>query len=267
MKRNAVDQEKCISVIIPVYNGEKYIAQAIENILFQSYKNLEIIVVDDQSTDNTRAIAQRYSSKIKLVVNDQNRGASFARNVGFDMAQGEYIHFHDADDLINQQYYEKMMETLGETDAEIAVSSMVNEARDHRTILYKDKLVVLATEDKLSMTKVGRYGYVWRYVFRKSFLNRHQLRFIEGRYIQDLLFSLPAIFFAEKIVLVPDAIYYYKRRAESSLHTKNREIKRKRHEDWKYAKEFRREFAVKHNVKIPGIATKSIGAWIVKWFS
>ncbi|MDR2684896.1 MAG: glycosyltransferase [Prevotellaceae bacterium] len=254
-----------ISVIIPCYNGEKYIAQCLENVMCQTYRNLEIIVVNDGSKDNSLEIIQKF--KDLIIINQENRGLSAARNTGIDHATGDYIHFFDVDDFINLEFYEKMAEAIALTDAEIACSGMINEPKPRRTRLYPILLVLTNTEDKISTTNVGRHGYVWRYLFKKSFLIKQNLRFETGVLVEDLPFSLQAVYFANKIVTVPDAIYFYKRRENSILTTKNRKGKKKRHEGWLIAKKFRMEFSDKHNFKIQGVNSSKLARLNDRFFA
>ena len=111
-----------VSVIIPVYNGEKYIKNCLENVLSQTYKNLEIIVVDDGSTDRSAEIAAGYP--VKIVAHERNSGLSAARNTGIDNAQGDYIHFMDVDDLLNTDFYKSMVEAIVSTGSDIACSGV-----------------------------------------------------------------------------------------------------------------------------------------------
>jgi len=92
--------KQLVSIIIPAYNCERWVSQSIESALAQTWPNKEIIVVDDGSTDNTLSIAKRYESKILKVVHQENRGAAAARNTGLKLAQGDYIQYLDADDLL-----------------------------------------------------------------------------------------------------------------------------------------------------------------------
>jgi len=259
-----MENSNLISVIVPVYNGEKYIGQCLENLLCQTYKNLEIIVINDGSTDNSAQIAANYPVKI---INQKNAGLSAARNAGIDCATGEYIHFFDVDDLINLEFYEKMIEAIAQTNADIACGGVFNELASHRTEFFTNRLLLTTVEDKIAVTKVGRYGYVWRYLFKKSFLEEISLKFEVGVLVEDLYFSLTAVYFAKKVVTVPDAVYYYKKRENSIMTTKQLAHRKKRHEGWKKAKEFRQKFANEHNFQIPGIATKGFGAFIVKYFA
>jgi len=240
-------QSMKISVIIPVYNGEKYIAQCIENMLCQTYKNLEIIVIDDGSTDNSAVIAKQYP--IQLIC-QENQGLSASRNRGVEVATGEYIHFMDVDDLLNLEYYAHMAEAITITDADMAYGGIINEMQPHRTLLYSDRWLLVTTDDKFQFTNVYEWGYSVRYLIKKTFLIEKNLQFEVGKLIEDLPFSIQAVYKANKIVTVPNAIYYYKKRAGTIMTTNDRAAKRKRKEGWIAAKAFRKEFAQQHNLKI-----------------
>ena len=116
------DSKELISVIVPIFNKEKYLDKCIRSILNQSYVNLELILINDGSTDRSHEICERFSTidkKIKLV-NTENRGSSKARNTAIDMANGKYIAFVDADDYIHSEYLSHMHNMLKEHDADIA---------------------------------------------------------------------------------------------------------------------------------------------------
>ena len=259
-----MEKKTLISVIIPVYNGEKYVAQCIENMLSQTCKNLEIIVVNDGSTDRTAQIAGQYPVRL---INQENQGLSAARNRGIKAATGEYIHFMDVDDWINLDYYACMLEAITLTGAEIACCGMINELKPHRTLLYSHRWQLVIVDDKLSVTNVGKYGFSVRYLFKKSFLDEKELRFKAGQLAgEDLLFSLQAVYWANKIVTVPGAVYYYKKRANSTMRSSNPLIRRKRHKDLAYLKNFRIQFAEEHGIRIPGVRTGKFTRYIDKWF-
>ncbi len=236
-----------ISVIIPVYNGEKWVTQCIENVLCQSYKDLEVIVVDDGSTDATAEIASRYPVKL---IRQANKGLSGARNTGIDASTGDYIHFMDVDDCINLHYYERMAEAA--EDADIVCGGVVNMNHSYKTILFPDRLLLTTPEDKFYVTNVGYNAYVWRYIIKRSFLVEHKLRFEEGRLFEDVLFSLDAFIKANRIVTVPCAVYYYMKR-EGSIMNSNGDKARYRKEQSKKAKAYRRDFCKKFglNISIP----------------
>lgn len=255
-----------VSVIIPVYNGEKYVEDCIKNMLNQSYASLEIIVVNDGSTDNSATIAKQYP--VKLISLPHNRGLSVARNTGIEHATGEYLHFMDVDDAVNKDFYKNMVAAVTETEADIACCGMINELKPHRTVLFKERKVVSLIEDKLKITNVGKWGFAVRYLFKTSFINNHNLRFEEGRFVEDLPFSLSAVFYSNKLVVTPDAVYTYIRRENSIMTNRNKAHRRKKHQDLRYAKEFRHNFARKHKFKIPGIPTCGpLALFYVKWFT
>ena len=257
-----------VSVVIPVYNGEKYIAECLDNMMRQTYKNLEIIVVDDGSTDGTPEIARRRPG-IRVISFEKNRGPSAARNAGIDAATGEYIHFMDVDDAINDRFYELMAAAVENSGADMACCEMINERKPHRNSMLPRPGVLTSVEDKLRVTNVGRWGYAVRYLFRTGFLRERALRFEEGRIIEDMPFSLQAVYFANRIVLVPGAVYTYIFRPNSQMSTYTREHRRRRHRDHRHAKEVRHNFARKHRFTIPGVPTWAgpLSLFYVKWFT
>jgi len=256
-----------ISVIIPVYNGEKYIAQCIENMLCQTYKNLEIIVINDGSVDNSVKIAEKYP--VKIIHFEKNRGPSAARNAGIDVATGEYLHFMDVDDAINDVFYEKMANAVKQTNADIACSGMINERKPHRNVIFSEQMKLSSVEEKLKITNVGKWGYAVRYLFKIDFLKAHNLRFEEGRFIEDMMFSLSAVYFSKELVTVPDAVYTYIFRKNSITTNRDQAHRKKRHQDARYMNELRHNFARKHGFKIPGVPTSMgfLSLFFVKWFT
>ncbi|MDR0332227.1 MAG: glycosyltransferase [Dysgonamonadaceae bacterium] len=246
--------EMKISVIIPVYNGAKYIAQCIEMMLCQTYKDLEIIVVDDGSSDNSAKIAEKYPVKIIRFAN--NQGLSAARNAGITAATGEYIHFMDVDDFINLEYYERMVEAITLTAAEVACSCFINEIHRHASTLFSSRLLLMAPEDKVLATNAGRVGSVCNYLYKKTFLKEKNLQFEVGRLHEDAMFSLEAVYETNKLVAVPDATYYYKKRSDSIVNRQDSEFVKKRKEDSQRATSLINEFLKKHNLTFASIVVE-----------
>ncbi len=233
-----------ISVVIPVWNGEKYVAQCIDNLLFQTHKDLEIIVVDDGSTDRTAEVVARYPD-VKYI-RQANAGNYAARNTGIRAATGEYIHFMDVDDLINLCFYEKMAEAAIATRADMACCGFVFERFPEQTQTIEHMLVASTVEDKLTLTNVRRYGACWKYIYRTDFLKERNLFFEERRAAQDRIFSLQAVYWANRIVSVPGAVYVYKNRPGSVTTLKKMGFVKKRHADRRFAEEFAIDFAREH---------------------
>ena len=256
--------DSLITVIIPIYNGEKYAKVCLDNVMSQTYKHLEVIVVDDGSTDKTGEIIRGYP--VKIITHPKNKGLSAARNSGIDAATGEYIHFVDVDDGINDVFYEEMLKAIVETQSDIACAGMVQKHKKYKTQRFKTQQLYTATNDKLTITYVGKWGYVWRYLFRLDFLKKHNLRFEEGRFIEDLLFSLPAVYFSEKLVTVPKAEYRYNYSENSILTNREKNHRDKRRADKRHAKAQVLSFAKQHNFKIPGVNTGRLSYIIRKYY-
>lgn len=254
-----ISQSPLVSVIIPVYNANLYLSNCIENILNQTYKNIEIIIVDDGSTDNSAEIAERYPVKL---LRKENQGVSAARNNGIDLAQGQYLHFMDADDLINDLFYENLVRNIQKENADMACAEMINQHNKKQTHFFKASKVYKTVPEKLKATYVGRIGYVWRYLFRTEFLKNYNIKFEEGRIVEDLVFSLTAVFHAQRLVVVPQATYTYIHREDSQLTIAGQEQQAKRDRDWQHARAVRKAFAKKHGFKIPGVNSGKFGYFL-----
>lgn len=204
-----------ISVVIPMHNSEKYIGQCLDSVFSQTYQNLEVIVVDDGSTDKGASIAKSHGAKI---IKQKNMGVSVARNTGLDAATGQFLHFIDADDkLANSDFYEKVM--AGISDSDIAVVGVIDEKYGNKPVEKFDRVKIYrAKQSKISISKVARRPAVWRFVFRRDFLLKNNLRFEPGRVTsQDVMFTIPAVFYARAISTIPGAFYWYRRTPQGAM--------------------------------------------------
>lgn len=199
-----------VSVIIPVHNAAQYLEQSVECILYQTYKDIEIIVVDDGSTDDSAEIAARFPVKL---IQQENKGVSAARNKGMEVASGDYLHFMDADDFIDLGFYEKMVNAIESVNAEIACSEVYQEKYPELSLRIKDKLLLSYAEDKMVATNLGNQAMCFKFLYRTSFLKTINLQFDTTVHVaEDLLFNIQALFLCKHMVTVPDAVYYYKKR-------------------------------------------------------
>jgi len=241
-----------ISVVIPVWNGERYIAQCIENVLCQTYKDLEIVVIDDGSTDGSAGIAARYAADHKRVtlISQPNRGLSEARNAGAEAATGDYIHFLDVDDLICREYYERMAvaATCAVGAADMVFGDYVNEALPLTSLSFPDALTLRNLEDKIAITNAANLGYAWRYMTRLDFIREHGLRFEPGRLVEDIAFTLEALARSGVVTTAPGATYLYMKRGGSILNTRDRKRKLRLKVDYKHARTLRAEFMAAHGL-------------------
>lgn len=220
-----------ISVIIPVYNAEKYLNQAIESILMQSYKNWEMLLSINRSEDRSMEIAQEYVREyenIQLIINEE-RGIGRARNRGVEMACGEYILFMDADDYLpDENVFQRYINIAEKIDTDIIVS---NYAR-----LWDGKLLPAADHSTFSMFNrdseefrfrgffsVGTLSYVWGKLYRKSFLDQNKLSFSEYPYAEDKLFNMQCYICGAKYGFVEQIGNIYRKNEDSVSYKYNPE--------------------------------------------
>ncbi|MBX2970773.1 MAG: glycosyltransferase [Cyclobacteriaceae bacterium] len=237
-----------ISVIIPTYNASLFISQCLETILAQSYTNLEIIVVDDGSEDDTVQRVKQYPVNL---IRQENKGAAAARNAGIIAATGDYLHFMDVDDLINLDFYKKMLEAIVSVEADMACAGYVHERLPAFTSIVTEKFLFVNTDDKMRFANVFHQGNVWKYLYRTAFIKERKLLFdADLRNAHDKVFAIQAVYFSNKIISVPGAVYYYKDRSNSlvtSLSWKKRLI---RNRSIAKANEFCKKFAGEHQIKV-----------------
>lgn len=244
-----------VSIVIPAYNIEKHIEKCLESVINQTLKEIEIIVVDDGSTDSTLEKINKFAntdSRIK-VISQTNQKQGAARNRGIEIARGEYIGFVDSDDYIDTDYYAKLYNTASKFCADIAVTNILKHKKkyDKYNVLYK-KVEVASSIDakyKLCEDKTRRFFYVMNKIFKKDYIKKHNILFPEGCYFEDVMFSTKAIYYANEIVSVPDAEYHYVEHSTSTVKSKANIQKKK--EDHINASIELQEFAKKHSIKLP----------------
>jgi len=216
---------KLITVIIPCYNIEKYVEKCIESIERQTYKNIEIIAVDDGSKDKTVEILnslQKKYSNIKVFKNNKNKGAAYARNFAIKKAKGEYIGFVDSDDYITEDYYEKLMQKAVEEKADIVATDIevVFEGTNQPSILSK---ACNGEATKFNLVNNGLAASPCNKIIKKDLIKKYP--FLEGKINEDVASILPAIINANKVAYVDGIKYFYVQRQNS---TQNKEVEIKR---------------------------------------
>lgn len=217
--------DKKVSLIIPVYNTGIYLNDCINSLLSQTYKNLEIILVDDESNDPTTiGLLKKYSSNKKIkIIYDKKSGVSKSRNLGLDNASGDYISFIDSDDVVDKEFVEKLLETLEKENADIAFSQLSTffdqiEKTDRKInyrVLDKSETLKELFEEKLKGNTGGK-------LYKKDLLVG--LRFDENiSLLEDMLFNNLAVIKANKTVCVDGINYYYRIHQSSISHNFNYE--------------------------------------------
>lgn len=217
-----------ISVIIPAYNCAKYIRQTLDCVRTQNFpqNDIETIIFLDGCTDDTPGQVMRYAAdypemNLRAIKANENQGMSNARNNAIAIARGQYMHFLDADDIINTEFYKNLYDAAHRTDADVAVASYINERWPDNSIVFSHEMVLACPQDKIDRTCVDRNGYSWRYLIRRDFWNRKKYAFpTDMLYCEDILLMTKMVCHSNHIVLVPGAQYTYKFRPNSMLNTR-----------------------------------------------
>ena len=222
-----VSREDLISVIVPVYNMEQYLERCINSIVDQTYRNLEIILVDDGSTDRSPRMCDEYAAKdgrIK-VVHKVNGGLSDARNAGLQVATGTYIGYVDSDDWIEPQMYQRMYEACIEHQAQVAVCRYAKIYRDHVDREGKGQVTVFDREGILKAYLADQpeyvvYNSVWSKLFAREVVEG--VLFPVGKNSEDIMYTTKAFCKLEKAVYIDECLYDYVLDREGSIMNVNR---------------------------------------------
>ena len=229
------------SIIVPMYNAERYIKICIDSILNQTFQDFEVIIVDDVSTDNSCKICSELygtNEKIRLIRQDKNQGPGTARNLGIKVARGEYIFFVDSDDVIVPDAFEKLHKALkAESDVDVVhikgwyqTAQVDDKPLDFRRIIpfleenpnvgfLKSDIRQRLLENWLT-NRLTSFG--WLYVYRRAFLEEYDIKFpIENIYSEDHPFLIAGMCFAKKYLMLRAAFTVYRVRDESLSHNKN----------------------------------------------
>ena len=211
-----------ISVIVPVYNTGAYLVPCMESLLDQTHQNIEIILVDDGSTDGSEAVCDEFArrdSRAK-VIHQKNSGVSAARNAGLETAEGEYVFFLDSDDILPPDSLEQLL-------TEIAPGGLVSGSmhRLHGDVLCEEGLQLpdrrLSPEEMLYLLfheeELGYQGFLWNKLFDLRLIREHGLRFDPAiRYNEDRLFITEYLLQAREAAMIPDVVYLYRIHAASA---------------------------------------------------
>ena len=223
-----------ISVIIPVYNSEKYLCKCLDTITLQTYSNLEIICVNDGSTDGSKDILEEYAQKDNriIIINQENSGQSVARNKGLEIATGEYISFIDSDDWISLSLYQKFVNALNLVNSDIDIymfnaeihpinQSLTDISEKHIFNLKKWKIKngnLLYGVDSCSNPFDANMSACNK-IYKKSYLNYLNLKFEENLIFEDKVFHFESFLRTQKIYITNDSLYHYRQHSDSTMHT------------------------------------------------
>lgn len=190
-----------VSVIIPVYNTEKYLEKCLDSVCNQTLSDIEIICIDDCSTDNSLNILKEYASKdnrIKLIEFKENKGAAVARNTGIIEAKGEYLGFVDSDDYVDLNFYELLYYSIIKNDADAVKGKLI--LKDVEYNINKDNTYDI--NDLVTKNCAYFYHSFTTGLYNVKFLKENNIKFLEGcKYFEDPFFSINAVLYYTKIIV------------------------------------------------------------------
>lgn len=207
--------EKKISVIIPIYNTGNYLEKCVNSVINQTYKNLEIILVNDGSTDNSNEICENFKKEDSRIIyiNKKNTGVSDSRNLAINKSSGEYILFVDSDDYIEDTMIESLYNDIKKYDADLACCEYVSKNRKQQLkLLNKNEMLSVILKEK------GTSGYIWDKLYKTSIIKNEKILFDKEIYIcEDMLFNARYIEKANKFIWTNKQLYNYIYRPNSVL--------------------------------------------------
>lgn len=219
-----------ISVIVPVYNVEDYLGKCLESIISQTFSDIEIICVNDESQDSSGKILEEYAKKDSRIriVNKKNGGLSSARNAGLDVANGEFISFIDSDDWIEPEMLEKLYKNITELNTDISICAVNLYDESLKKFDNTKPYFSLSYFDKTFDNKVFSYNDVksfltdvcvmaWNKLYRSSFLKGVNARFAEGLIFEDGPFFFSIFFKTERVSIIRDLLYNYRINRKGSI--------------------------------------------------
>lgn len=198
-----------VSIIVPVYNVEKYLPKCLESLINQTLEEIEILCVNDGSTDNSRVVLEEYSrksSKIKIL-DKKNGGLSDARNYGMNHAKGEYIGFVDSDDWVELNMFEIMYQQAKQSNADICICNYKE--------IYSNKTINI--EDFNKEFTIVHEASVWNKLFKNSFVEEKRVKFPVGLWYEDNAFTYKLLISKPKIVNVNKYLYNYRKERIGSI--------------------------------------------------
>lgn len=204
-----------ITVVVPVYNMGKYLRRAVDSLLNQTYKNYEVILVDDGSTDDCPNICDEYAKKINRIstIHKENGGLSSARNAGIKIAKGKYIIFPDPDDWVEPSYLEFLYVLQQKYDVDLAISGhYVNDERCSHIHNENGKEDVLTKEEALEVVlgPFGFCGFAWNKLYNVELIQKYDLKFdLELGMAQDLFFAFEYLLKCERVAYSSTPTYHY----------------------------------------------------------
>ncbi len=240
-----------VSVIVPVYNVEKYLEECLDSVCHQTLKDIEIICINDGSKDKSEQILKDYIKKDKRIVliEQKNQGLSIARNNGIKIAKGQYIGFVDSDDKIEPDFFEKLYNAASKNDADIAIGGYkeINKRRKIKTILRYWKNEKITQRTKMLETLLGT-AFVWNKLYKKELIINNQIYFPAHKTYEDGFWTPQIAACTKSVCTVRGAYYLYRYNFDSITNTTS--IDPKKQQDARESRLFYDNFILENNLNL-----------------
>lgn len=210
-----------VSVIVPVYNVEKYLRQCLDSVINQTLKDIEIICVDDKSPDGSSHILKEYAlrdNRIKIIKNEENKGTGYSRNIAISQATGDYIMLLDSDDWYEEYTCEKAYNQISQNDDDIAFFNFIKVFEFNNSYLicnYTNKMYERYGNNSINFSQIDKslnfFGsFHWSAIYKKEFLIKNSVKYTDSISCEDIPFRIKATVNADKISVINDCLYNYR---------------------------------------------------------
>ncbi|MDR1240775.1 MAG: glycosyltransferase [Oscillospiraceae bacterium] len=220
-------ENRAISLIIPVYNVEKYLRRTLVSVENQTFKDIEVIIVNDGSTDGSSKIIGEFAEKNSnfIVLNQKNKGLSQARNAGLKVSSGDYVAFLDSDDFLEPDYLKKLYSTALKNSADIVCCNFYFYYPRVKMRIFCPLTTIPGVYSgehalKKIISCIGTFTFAWNKLFKRELFTKYKIEFYD-MYFEDIATSPQLFFYAKRVVFVTDVLYNYVMRNNSILHTMN----------------------------------------------
>lgn len=210
--------EELVSVIVPIYNVEKFLHRCIESVVNQSYKNLEIILVDDGSKDSCANICDEWVKKDKRinVIHKENGGLSDARNAGIEIATGKYLSFIDSDDYIHRDFIKVLYDLIKKHGADFSMCGSIQTNKDEDTTSKINNINEIIKDPKKILEKKDNiYCVAWNKLYKRELFDN--VRYPKGKINEDIYAIRKILYYSKKIVVTDTVLYFYYLNEESIM--------------------------------------------------
>lgn len=244
------DEKKIkVSIIIPIYNVEQYLRECLNSVVNQTLKDIEIICVNDGSTDGSYEILKEYAAKDSRIMlfNQKNKGPCAARNFAIKQAKGEYLGFIDSDDWIDLNYFEKLYNEAQNNNCDIACAGLRRYKINRAPIYIKFKKIQVFHEvsDKAKAVNLPLYNYMCNKIFKRDAWFKTGIMFPEGENFEDISILLKLLYYMGDLVTVPNIYYWYRNNLNSIVNNNTQKNREDLLNAWKKLYDFADEHYIK----------------------